>query len=1078
MKTSEQVTQTSNPSIQQKEASPFFNKENDNGFFSKSPSLDSSSSPFFVQPKLKIGAANDRFEQEADAMADAVIQQKLMEPVATASSISSIQRKCSECGEEIQMKEEEEEEVLQKKCESCEEEEHVMRKPNGEETTASKNLQSELSQTKGGGESLPADTKSSMETAFGSDFSQVKIHTNSPSIQLNQKLGAQAFTHGSDVYFNEGKYNPKSTSGKHLLAHELTHVVQQGSSKRIQKTPQPVTPQQAQVCYNSNTTEPTPSAREPEKHATYESWISSFHGLQSFRSNDTFRFQDSAGDLVGTQGKRFRVLGDQAADRDSNVRSGVPENSANAPVDMQRTHAADRFVDHPTNAWVQRCLPQNLIATAYQLRSDCADIAVILRHVWLAAHHRTESYRGWTVGDRAGRANQRRATNLIESVYSGNVRSMVNPYSDERGNPIVNFAALENLLHPGDVLVWEHHSDLRKDPPNPRRTGGHTQTISHISRDSSGQIQAIEFLQGNQPIFEAGAEEIRAVLRKRGEGSIPSENTLRNGPSRRLEISRRERGEVFNDFEDKTFPMVIRSGSVRTRGPIWTWSDQHTTLVAAGPPRSAARPRARTRQNRRRVRRITDWSRTINRANSRTLVAALEGMALEARSLMERDQTEVANQVTDAQATTLGRALGQRFFRVFRRERRRANRRDQYFSRLHDFRRMLRRLALDANLNKTNIRKTFFIIIQNMIQHAGSTIEEMRISESEAPAKMITEGGYDNFLPEFRTAIGAARNYNALKTQVETFGTRLWETSTNTTTRQSSDDRPLYWTRLQLLRELRTIHPRFRLSTARRNELVRIFENRSRGMRGINYMAGSSQKRILISGFDPFSLDSNISTSNPSGAAALALDGVTISNGTTTAQIESVIFPVRFQDFNDRMVEGFFADYLRPDNQVDMIMTISRGGGLNFEVERYATRRRSSEATDNSRTYGGGTLINPTVPEGLNAGGPEYLTTTLPHAEMTNAPGVDYDSDRPTVRNGIMGRGSGGGYLSNEIFYRVAQLGREEGTSIPIGHLHTPLRTVSQTDLVNHIRDILQRSLSIFDTTNAPSDRESEGVAE
>ena len=66
-----------------------------------------------------------------------------------------------------------------------------------------------------------------MEGSFETDFSGVRVHTDQEAAQMNQDLSAQAFTHGSDVYFNEGKFNPESGGGKHLLAHELTHVVQQ-----------------------------------------------------------------------------------------------------------------------------------------------------------------------------------------------------------------------------------------------------------------------------------------------------------------------------------------------------------------------------------------------------------------------------------------------------------------------------------------------------------------------------------------------------------------------------------------------------------------------------------------------------------------------------------------------------------------------------------------------------------------------------------------------------------------------------------------------------------------------------------
>jgi hypothetical protein len=64
------------------------------------------------------------------------------------------------------------------------------------------------------------------------DFSKVQIHTDNKSAQMNQELGVRAFTHGRDVYFGIGQYNPQSNEGKRLLAHELTHVVQQSGNKR------------------------------------------------------------------------------------------------------------------------------------------------------------------------------------------------------------------------------------------------------------------------------------------------------------------------------------------------------------------------------------------------------------------------------------------------------------------------------------------------------------------------------------------------------------------------------------------------------------------------------------------------------------------------------------------------------------------------------------------------------------------------------------------------------------------------------------------------------------------------------
>src|SRR3546814_1688558 len=77
-----------------------------------------------------------------------------------------------------------------------------------------------------------------MEQRLCADFSQVKVHTGSGAVQLSRRLNAQAFTHGADIYFNEDKFAPGTPDGKHLLAHELTHVVQQkgmGKTRGLQR---------------------------------------------------------------------------------------------------------------------------------------------------------------------------------------------------------------------------------------------------------------------------------------------------------------------------------------------------------------------------------------------------------------------------------------------------------------------------------------------------------------------------------------------------------------------------------------------------------------------------------------------------------------------------------------------------------------------------------------------------------------------------------------------------------------------------------------------------------------------------
>lgn len=86
-----------------------------------------------------------------------------------------------------------------------------------------------INQARGGGQPLDSVAQAQMSTGMGQDFSEVKVHTSPESDALNQQLGAKAFTTGQDIFFRDGAYDPGSSGGQELIAHELTHVVQQGS---------------------------------------------------------------------------------------------------------------------------------------------------------------------------------------------------------------------------------------------------------------------------------------------------------------------------------------------------------------------------------------------------------------------------------------------------------------------------------------------------------------------------------------------------------------------------------------------------------------------------------------------------------------------------------------------------------------------------------------------------------------------------------------------------------------------------------------------------------------------------------
>jgi len=172
------------------------------------------------QTKLKINSPNDKYEQEADRVAEQVTKmpnQNLQRKNAKNESIDEIRRTPNL--------------TLQRKCDKCEEEETIQTKSMGNSGgIASPGFINQINNSRGGGQSMDPTTRTFMESRIGADFGGVKIHTNAKATRMNKEINAKAFTYGQDVYFNQGTYNPSSVSGKKLLAHELTHTIQQGNS--------------------------------------------------------------------------------------------------------------------------------------------------------------------------------------------------------------------------------------------------------------------------------------------------------------------------------------------------------------------------------------------------------------------------------------------------------------------------------------------------------------------------------------------------------------------------------------------------------------------------------------------------------------------------------------------------------------------------------------------------------------------------------------------------------------------------------------------------------------------------------
>ena len=175
----------------------------------------------FTQAKLTVGKPNDRYEQEADAVANQVVAMpKQGLNLAPKLQTKPLRKNISKLVQR---------QVVFLQPKRLQGLPKVQKQGDGS-LRASSDVASRLHSSRGLGSSLDENTRSEMESAFGADFGDVRVHTGSNAAQLSQDLGAKAFTHGSNIYFNEGQYNPNSSEGKHLLAHELTHTIQQGAS--------------------------------------------------------------------------------------------------------------------------------------------------------------------------------------------------------------------------------------------------------------------------------------------------------------------------------------------------------------------------------------------------------------------------------------------------------------------------------------------------------------------------------------------------------------------------------------------------------------------------------------------------------------------------------------------------------------------------------------------------------------------------------------------------------------------------------------------------------------------------------
>ncbi len=369
--------------------------------------------------------------------------------------------------------------------------------------------------------------------------------------------------------------------------------------------------------------------------------------------------------------------------------------------------------------------------------------------------------------------------------------------------------------------------------------------------------------------------------------------------------------------------------------------------------------------------------------------------------------------------------------------------------------------------------------------------------------------------------IALNHEYTAITALVQARAQSLWAMATTAADApglKPYDDRQLYWARLHARNAIRE-HATLRLQFGRRKQLMQLFEEYSRGFRSISYTAAPvGAVKILVVGFDPFDITNNEQRSNPSGSIALYLDGKVLTKGAKQGYVQSIIFPVRYGDFDAGLVERMIKPYMSGIDKVDMIVTCSMDIVNYFNIDRFASKFRDPDSTDNESKKGNipkyyKILNDGRIVKTSKNGLPEFIETTLPFDNMNDTVGntrplnstnqiavfnqtwvgrlpngsttrnvFSWDPDTltynpanaevPPAVNVRATEGSGGTYLSNEIFYRVSLMRTTVLNSVAkTGHLHVPqiqndapddFNQANTTALVQNARTIITDALSSF----------------
>lgn len=414
-----------------------------------------------------------------------------------------------------------------------------------------------------------------------------------------------------------------------------------------------------------------------------------------------------------------------------------------------------------------------------------------------------------------------------------------------------------------------------------------------------------------------------------------------------------------------------------------------------------------------------------------------------------------------------------------------------------------RQVMLFVNLKATSDRGTDVETIKQlkMAVRNDETYEEyLRVFPD---TRALVTGSYASFVKTFFNTLPAEGPPS--EDQLNTKGAELWNIAV-TEVQTSKDDRPLYWARLQSICALRAYYHRNRFGTPP----VTQFEWPSRGLDpdgsiSFGTIAATSSKAI-VTGFDPFQLAGQPKQSNPSGLIAITLSGKPVAGVAPEVIAATAVFPVRYRDFDAGLIEKAVDQRI---SVVRLIVSCSLNNSDYYDVERWASKARS--------TFKDNENLTPTASVVATA---EFTESTLPYETVITAAikltgpngdapfvsdqsykvlGVLVNNVSPTRGRGgrtntvvpgkfrpepleaenesflkqfdkpgsteISDEGSGGNYLSNEIFYRIAKQ-RDASTrkTLASGHFHLPLvsptASWNRDNLIAGVKDALKRFLN------------------